>query len=69
MPDVLAAIKCPNGHSDMGLRLIVKHAVFRGENISYSIEAFVCPECGLQIGTIEQTAKAQGAISEALGKR
>lgn len=56
-------INCPSEHGEMALVLAEKEAIFRGEKITYQVESYVCGECGLNIGTIEQTAAAQNAIA------
>lgn len=58
-------INCPNGHGKMAVALLEKTQEFRGKKIYYQIESYVCDTCGIEIGTIEQTAAAQNAIADA----
>lgn len=62
---MIGNINCPSEHGEMAPVLAEKEAIFRGEKITYQIESYVCGECGLNIGTIEQTAAAQNAIADA----
>jgi len=62
-------INCPSEHGEMTLSVADQETTFRGETISYQIEAYVCNECGLSIGTIEQTATIQNAITDAYRKK
>jgi len=58
-------INCPNDHGEMALRRIDKKTIFKGEEINYQFETYVCSKCGINIGSIEQTATAQNAIADA----
>jgi len=58
-------MNCPNEHGPMELKTINKATVFRGENIEYNIEVFVCKQCALEVGTIEQAAAVQNTIADA----
>lgn len=49
----------------MVLQKIGKQKSFRGENITFQLDAYVCESCNLEISTIEQTQVAQLAISDA----
>ncbi|BBO74917.1 hypothetical protein DSCW_23340 [Desulfosarcina widdelii] len=62
-------IRCPRGHNDLKAQKVVKETTFRGEHIEYEIDVYVCRECGIEIGTIDQAAKAQLAIAEAYKKK
>ncbi len=62
---MIGGINCPNGHGEMTLKKLVKDKIFRGEKINYQIETYICEECGISIGTMEQTAAAQNAIADA----
>jgi len=41
---------------------------FRGVNINFQVEHYMCPVCGLEAGSIEQTSATQRAISDAYRK-
>lgn len=62
------SVNCPNDHGEMALRRIAKETTFKGKNINYEFETYVCDKCGVNIGTIEQTAAAQNAIADAYRK-
>lgn len=65
----MAAIKkCPRGHGEMKIKNLKKNAHLKGMDISYQAEVYVCPECGLEAGTVEQAAEIQKAISDAYRK-
>lgn len=63
------AINCPNNHGEMVLKKLNKTTNFRGENVTFQAEAYVCPTCQLEIATVEQTAAVQNAISDAYRKK
>lgn len=60
---------CPNCDGKTRLRKIEKNTRFRGEDINYEVEAYVCKKCNLEIATIEQAAATQNAISDAYRKK
>lgn len=62
-------IRCPRGHNDLEAQKVVKETTFRGEHIEYEIDVYVCRECGIEIGTVDQAAQAQLAIAEAYKKK
>jgi len=49
----------------MELRKQIKTTTFRGVELHYEAESYVCPVCGLEVATVEQAAKIQRAIIEA----
>ena len=53
----------------MKLRKINKTVSFRGMEIPCRVEAYVCPECGLEAGTINSTGAIQQELAEVLSKR
>jgi putative zinc finger/helix-turn-helix YgiT family protein len=61
-------IICPNAHDDMMLVKAEKEMEFKGVNIKFLAEHYKCQECGAEIGTVEQTASTQRAISDAYRK-
>jgi putative zinc finger/helix-turn-helix YgiT family protein len=65
----LNSIICPEDSEKMAINMFFKKTIFRGEEITYPVEVYVCERCGLEIGTIEQTAKVQNAITEAYRKK
>ena len=62
-------VNCPNNHGEMALRRFAKETTFKGEKINHQFETYVCDECEISIGTIEQTAAAQNAIADAYRKK
>jgi len=60
---------CPNGHGEMALKSINRTTDFRKQEVTYQFEAYVCGECGIEVATIEQTAKVQAAIADAYRKK
>ncbi|MCD6296135.1 MAG: DUF4065 domain-containing protein [Deltaproteobacteria bacterium] len=56
---------CPNGHGKMSSEKIDKTVHFRGMDIKFQAEHYVCPVCGIEAGDIDQTGTAQRAISDA----
>jgi putative zinc finger/helix-turn-helix YgiT family protein len=59
---------CPNGHGPMEIRKLDKSMEFRGLDITFQAEHYVCPACGIEVGFIDQTAATQRAISDAYRK-
>lgn len=53
----------------MEQKKIRKQKTFRGVDIEYIAEAFVCPECGLEAGTVQSAGDAQRAITNAYRAR
>ena len=65
----MSAKKCPRGHGDMTLRKLDKNTVFRGVEVLYQSDAYVCQVCGLEAGTIKQAASVQKAIADAFREK
>lgn len=61
-------MKCPNGHGKMLIKKDEKKLKFRGLDMSIPVEQYECPVCGVEAGTIEQTAAIQRTISDAYRK-
>jgi putative zinc finger/helix-turn-helix YgiT family protein len=53
----------------MKLRKIIKTVSFRGMEIPCQVEAYVCPECGLEAGTVRSAGPIQHELAEAFRKR
>ena len=62
---MIVRINCPNEHGEMALKRIEKETTFKGEKIKYQYETYVCEECNIHIGTVEQAAKTQNTIADA----
>lgn len=59
-------MECPLGHGPMELKRQTRTTTFRGAEISYEAESYVCPVCGLEAATVEQSAAIQQAIIDAI---
>jgi hypothetical protein len=55
----------PFENSQMDLKRSRKRICFRGIRLRVSLEQYVCPKCGSEAGTIEQTAAVQKTIRNA----
>ena len=62
-------INCPNDKEPMELKKITKERTFRGVDIEYDEELFVCSECGVEAADINQAAKIQKNIADAYRKK
>ena len=58
-------LSCPKGHGTMALEKIIKELNFKGTNISFEADTYVCPECGIEAGTIETAGKIQRLAADA----
>lgn len=56
---------CPKCSSRMELKELRKHKTLKGIDIEYACKASVCPECGLEAGTVQTGSDAQRAIADA----
>lgn len=65
----MAPQHCPGCKNKMHLKKKDKKTHFRGVLIRYPSEAYVCPECGLESGTIQQAGLVQKLISDAYRKK
>ena len=61
-------MNCPNGHGKMIIKKLAKSTNFRGIDIAFKAEHHVCPVCGTEAGTVDQTSATQRAISDAYRK-
>lgn len=61
----MKAINCPKGHGPMEQKKIKQKKTFKGVDIEFMANVFVCPECGLEAGTIESAGEVQRAIADA----
>lgn len=59
---------CPRGHKEMAVKRAEKKMLFRGTHLSVPVEQYVCPECGTEAGTVEQTAMLQKSIADTYRK-
>lgn len=61
----MKSLNCPKGHGPMGLKSIKKDIAFKGVDLTFETEAFVCPVCGLEAGTVATAGVAQQRIADA----
>jgi len=61
-------MNCPSGHGVLTMKRVQKKMTFRGVDITIPVESYTCAVCGLEAGTVEQTAKIQRTISDAYRK-
>lgn len=61
-------IICPNGHDNIALIKAEKEMIFKGVDIKFLAKQCKCQECGIEFGTVEQTAAIQRTISDAYRK-
>jgi hypothetical protein len=59
---------CPNGHGEMVLSMDKKRMTFRGVEIIFPVEQYVCSACGVEAETGEQVACIQKTIADAYRK-
>lgn len=64
----METILCPQDNMEMKLVKKTDSMKFRGVDISFASEAYVCPVCGLETATIEQASSIQKNISDAYRK-
>ena len=62
------ATNCPNGHGKMHVTNVETIMKFRGVDITFQTEHYVCSVCGMEVGSIEQAAVTQRVISDAYRK-
>jgi putative zinc finger/helix-turn-helix YgiT family protein len=65
----MKTLDCPKGHGPMAIEKLRKQKTYRGVDIEYTAEAFVCPECGLEAGTVQSAGDVQRAIADAYRNR
>jgi len=56
---------CPNDNHEMHLNKKVKTITFRGVDVTYEAEHFVCPACNTEAATVKQASVIQNSISDA----
>jgi len=57
-------IHCPKGHGPMAPKEVRKKKTFKGVDIEYKADLFVCPVCGLEAGTVQTAGAVQCAIAD-----
>lgn len=57
--------KCISCDQDLITEKLLKSISFKGINLEVEYETKICPSCGLEYATVEQTASLQVALAEA----
>jgi len=65
----MSAINCPKGHGNLEFKKVEKTATFRGVDVVFEADTYICPVCGLEAGTVESASAVQKAISDAYRKQ
>jgi putative zinc finger/helix-turn-helix YgiT family protein len=60
-----ARMDCPSEHGKMVLRKAKKRMIFRGIKIIVPVEQYRCAVCGVEVGSVDQTARIQKTIADA----
>ncbi|MEF8943607.1 MAG: type II TA system antitoxin MqsA family protein [Desulfohalobiaceae bacterium] len=61
----MTEMKCPACSNPMELKTLRKQTTIKGVTVEYVTEVFVCTECGLEAGTVQNAGEAQKAIADA----
>ena len=61
----MKTLNCPKGHGPIVLKQLQKEKTFKGVDIEYMSAAFVCPECGLEAGTVQTAGEVQRIMADA----
>lgn len=61
--------KCPCGKGEMNLTTREKKTCCNGVDVHVTSAAYVCPCCGIEVGTVFQASEAQKAIAEEYRKK
>jgi len=58
-------LNCPKGHGAMGSKTIQKEITFKGVDLAIEIDAYICPVCGLEAGTVATAGDTQRRLADA----
>ena len=61
----MKTLNCPKGHGPMGLKTVKRELTFKGVDIAIEADTYVCPECGLEAGTLQTAGALQMAMADA----
>lgn len=61
----MKVLNCPKGHGPMVQKKVNKQKTFKGVDIAYMADVFVCAQCGLEAGSVQSAGDVQRAIAEA----
>lgn len=56
---------CPNDHGPMQLKNLTKELLFRGKQVKFRAQHYVCPVCGIEADDLSLAAANQKALSDA----
>ena len=56
-------LSCPAGHGEVNVH------TFKGVDIDYPVNCFICPTCGLEASTLTQGADLQKSMADAYRKK
>jgi len=62
-------LSCLAGHGEMKQARKKKHMIFKGVDIDYPVNCFICPTCGLEASTLTQGADLQKSMADAYRKK
>ncbi len=55
---------CPKGHGTMELKPVRKEITFKGVDLAVDADSYICPECGIEAGTVETAGALQLSIAD-----
>ncbi len=58
-------LNCPMGHGVMAPMTVKKEVTFKGMDLEVDADVLVCPQCGLEAGTVQTGGALQLAVAEA----
>jgi putative zinc finger/helix-turn-helix YgiT family protein len=61
--------KCPCGKGEMNLTTREKKTCCNGVDVHVTSGAYVCPCCGIEVGTVVQASEAQKTIADEYRKK
>ncbi len=65
----MKTLSCPRGHGGIVRKTIKKALTFKGVDIEVDADAYVCPVCGIEAGTMQTAGALQLAIADAYRAR
>ena len=61
----MKVLSCPKGHGPMVQKKVNKQKTFKGVDIAFLADVFVCAQCGLEAGNVQSAGDVQRAIADA----
>jgi NMD protein affecting ribosome stability and mRNA decay len=65
----MSELKCPGCSTLMEQKELKKRKNIREVDIEYPVNAYVCPRCGLEAGTVKTAGEVQRAMAEAYRRK